>query len=167
MKPINLRHCLLCIPLFAFCFTSSCTSDGECRKDKDVLLQAGFYTTEYDSVRAVYVTKNYSDTIKIFGLDNDSVLSDSISIKSISLSLKSFENTTKFVFQVLNKTPDTITFIHKNEEYFLSLECGELIFYTLENVEFTTNQIDSVLITNQDITLNKTENIKIYFRQSQ
>jgi hypothetical protein len=146
---------------------SSCTSDGECRKDRDVLLAANFYVVDYDSVTLVYITKSYSDTITIFGLGNDSVLSDSINIKSISLPLKPFESTTKFVFQVLNKTPDTIAFIHKNEEYFLSLECGELVFHTLENVEFTTNQIDSVLIMDKDITLNKTENIKIYFHQSQ
>jgi hypothetical protein len=153
--------------LFAICALSltNCTSDGECMQNTDIQATAKFHQPLYNSETGEYEISDYSEIIKIFGAGNDSILSDTLLIKEILLPLNPLKETTEFVFEIKDKAADTLTLFYKNKEYFMSLECGCLVFQTLENVEFTTNQIDSVFISNNEVNQNRVENIKVYFKE--
>ncbi len=56
---------------------------------------------------------------------------------------------------------DTVTFYHQNSPFFVSMDCGCSMFYTLENVVHTNNIITEIEINNPSITNEKKPNIKI------
>jgi hypothetical protein len=147
---------------------ANCTSDGECRKDTKAVLNADLRKNIYDNVLENYVEKTLQatqDTITVFGLGNDSLIANKISTSNVSLTLKNFSDTTSFVFQLKNQMSDTLDFIYENEDNFISLECGNLIFHRIKNVQFSRHNIDSVKIVNNYVAIgNNAANIKIYFR---
>jgi hypothetical protein len=161
---INKTKILFWLSAFCILYLTNCTYDGECMQNTDIQATAKFYQPKYNSNTGKYEISTYSSIIKVFGVGNDSILSDTLLIKEIFLPLDPLKEITEFVFEIRDKTADTLTLFYNNEEYFLSLECGCLMFQTLKNVKFTTNQIDSILINDNRVNQNKVENIKIYFK---
>ncbi|MDR1542909.1 MAG: hypothetical protein LBS50_00575 [Prevotellaceae bacterium] len=156
------------VRIFCFLCLTACTSDGECRKDVKVELITNLCKNVYDNVSESYIEKTLQvtqDTITVFGLGNDSLIANEISIPNVSLTLKNFSDTTSFVFQLKNQSPDTVNFICENEDNFISLECGNLVFHRIKDVQFSRYNIDSVRIINNYVAIgNNGTNIKIYFR---
>lgn len=62
---------------------------------------------------------------------------------------------------------DTLTFRYQRQLNFLSNACGYTYFYTLDTVNTTRHNIDSVIITNTSVTLNAngTSQLAIYFHR--
>lgn len=59
--------------------------------------------------------------------------------------------------------PDTITFRYQRNLQFLSNACGYAYFYYLKTVQTTTHNIDSVRITDANVTNNvNTKHLRIY-----
>lgn len=62
---------------------------------------------------------------------------------------------------------DTLTFHYQRQLNFLSNACGYTYFYTLDTVNTTNHNIDSVIITNTGVTLNANgiSQLAVYFHR--
>jgi hypothetical protein len=62
------------------------------------------------------------------------------------------------------KVRDTITFRYQKTVHFLSNACGYIYYYTLGSVVATNHLIDSVIISNYEVTSDaKLEHVKIFY----
>ena len=131
--------------------------DTECIEDTRAYVKVSFY--DYDTIRVAS-----PDSITLFGVGNDVKIYDNI--KKIALPalmpLKDSDNETEFIIEI-NGTADTIRFTHSNYLHLISKECGYSMYHTLDTVYFTTNEIDSISLTNKDITLINIENVAIFY----
>ena len=71
-------------------------------------------------------------------------------LQKILLPLSS-NDTTSFVISFDSKI-DTITFIHQTMQKFDSMESGFYFEYKLQSIDYTNNQIDSILISESLVT---------------
>jgi len=147
-----------------FLALGSCSSDGDCLKTSVVSLGVDFYKAELNPVTEKFDDKLYSDTLTIFGLGSDSLLANNENINTRRLPLKLFSTQTTYIFERKHLAPDTITFTYENEENFISLECGCLIYHRITDIEHTFYNIDSVVVINNFVADNTGKNIRIYFK---
>lgn len=89
-------------------------------------------------------------------------------VKSLDLPLRITSNKTQFeirFYQSLDMPPlvDTLTINHQNTNYFISEDCGCLVFHTIESIDYTRRRIDSAYIYNPNITNEKLQNIILQF----
>ena len=59
---------------------------------------------------------------------------------------------------------DTIWLTHKNIPFVGDIECGSMIFYQVEGLNYTTHVLDSVTLVNPDINNEEKKNFNIYYR---
>ena len=144
---------------------TNCASDGTCRQTAAVSLGVEFYKSDFDMVQEQYVYEPYTDTLTVFGLDNDSLLADNKNTREIYLPLKPLATQSTYIFVRKDLLPDTITFFYENENNFISLECGCLVFHRIKDIEHTFYNIDSVSVRNDFVADDQTKNIRIYFKK--
>lgn len=152
---------------------SSCITDEQCRQNRYVQFIAGLYHVNINQTTNIKTTTSYSidsltvkglvfDTINLKYIYSDSILyNKSKSVNKLYLPLHKFENLTKFEVK-LNEQFDTLTIIHKNADYYISLECGCLKIHSIDTVLTTNHFIDSVKIINYNVNTTNVENIRIY-----
>lgn len=97
----------------------------------------------------------------------DSVLTDTIynaesGLSSLSLPL-SYTSKTTYTIHYDEKLKDVIEVTHRNIPFVSDIECGTMMFYQVENVKYTTNSLDSVVIVNPDINNEEKNNFNIYY----
>ena len=150
---------------------ASC-SGNECYDNHSALPLATFYN--HATMQEVYV-----QDLEIYGIGapGDSVLYPAQTLNQAYLPFRLWQDTTRYVFaytgtvsdSIASAHPeliprDTIDFIYKPKEWFVSPACGAMYFYDMDTVKHTSFLIDSVayneVITNENIT-----NIKIFFRE--
>ena len=109
-------------------------------------------------------TTNKSDTSKVTirGIGIDSILYKDSTLTGLILPL-SANDTTIFLIS-FDSIIDTITFLHETSMEYVSMESGFYNEYKLQNIDFTQNRIDSILITDSLVTKTWHENIKLYLR---
>jgi len=101
-----------------------------------------------------------SQNVTVWGSGQEYLWIKDTLLQKILLPLSS-NDTTSFVISIDSKI-DTITFIHQTMQKFDSMESGFYFEYKLQSIDFTTNQIDSILITDSLVTKKWNENIKLY-----
>jgi hypothetical protein len=144
--------------LFIVIFTLLLTScfDIECINRPEVKVNAFFY--DYDKK-----IKASPDSVTLHGIDNPVKIHDNQkNLSSALFPLKASENETEFVIRI-NGTADTIRFVYSNSLQLISKECGYLTFHKIDTLYFTTNGIDSISLTNRDITPKSIENVAIFY----
>jgi len=120
------------------------------------LLQASFLNS---STKAT-VTHN----VTVWGKGIEYLWVEDSLLQKILLPLSS-NDTTSFLISFGSKI-DTITFIHQTMQKFASMESGFYFEYKLQSIDYTNNQIDSILITDSLVTKKWNENIKLYLTPS-
>lgn len=143
---------------------TGCSSGGDCRQTSSVSLGVEFYRAYFDAVQEQYVSESLTDTMTVFGLGSDSLLYNENPSSGIRLPLKKLSGQTAFIFERKSQQPDTVNFIHENENSFISLECGSMIMHRITGIEHTFYGIDSVSIINSMAADGLAENIRIYFK---
>jgi len=101
-----------------------------------------------------------SQNVTIWGVDQKYLWVKDTVVQEILLPLSS-NDTTSFVIS-FNSKIDTITLIHETMQKFASMETGFYFEYKLQSINYTNNQIDSMLITDSLVTKKWNENIKLY-----
>lgn len=149
---------------------ASCSSN-ECYDNHSALPLASFYA--YPSMHGVSLQR-----LEIYGIGapGDSVLYAPQSLSQAYLPFRLWQDTTQYVFAYMGELPDsivsefpelvprdTLTFVYKPKEWFVSPACGAMYFYDMDTVTHTSFLIDSVAY-NEVITNENTTNIKIFFR---
>ena len=69
---------------------------------------------------------------------------------------------------ILNLTlyvTDTVTVVKTNRKHFESIDCTPSFFHTINNVKYTRNGIDSIVINNPEVNYNASkEHFRVYFK---
>ena len=153
------------ILLFCIFLVTSCAIDEQCRQNRYIALKIDFF-----HVDTLVTTSLTLDSIIVKGLKYDTLSSKYVyldstfivkSTNTLNLPLHKFIPISKFEIQ-FNKTIDTMTIVHTNSDYYLSLECGCLKTHSIDSVLFTKHFIDSIRITNPNVNTTNAENIRIY-----
>lgn len=135
-----------------------CTSTEECREDTTVNMQIGIYTKVNSTQTTITV-----DSIWANGLEKDSLIyKNSKSVKVLNLPLNAARQQSDFIVR-FNNTTDTISvFYTNNNAYFISLACGCIATYTIDEIITTNHYIDSVRIVQREVINVNAEHIKIF-----
>ena len=125
---------------------------------------AHFDLLSSDSHSSVKLTSEVTITDKVV---KDSVLTDTIynkesDLSSFSLPL-SYTSKTTYTIHYNEKLKDVIEITHRNIPFISDIECGTMMFYQVENINYTTNSLDSVVIVNPDINNEEKRNFNIYY----
>ena len=138
----------------------SCTDD-HCNADTESLLNATLTVTD-ETLNDISFVENLSiyspewtDSIHYAVSGDDNVL---------GFVLSPFSDTTKIVFTSTNAPLNDTLYIYYQRTYtFLSQECGFVPNFEIDTILHSYNYIDSVEITNKEISVEKNGKIQIYF----
>jgi len=140
----------------AIVLLTSCNTGG-CYESTDVKVYCSFY--QVDSLRAVGF-----DSVKVWGVGSDSLIYNNDSTNELALELNRKAQITQYVFQVkAQKTTyyftDTITLYHTNQPWFQSIDCGCMVFSTLDSCKTTGSIFKSTKILDSKIINTKKEHV--------
>ncbi len=76
----------------------------------------------------------------------------------------SFTSKTTYTLHYTETMTDVIEVTHKNIPYLENVECGTMMHHIVEDVKYTTNHLDSIVIVNPEITYEEKRNFIIYYR---
>ena len=108
------------------------------------------------------MTDSTVDKFSAYGLNRTDSIYARAQTKVAFLPLRFDSDTTVFVLQTYLRR-DTMAFIHTKEQTFVSSDDGFAFNLQLKAIYYTTNFIDSVVITNPSINYNENiQNVKIY-----
>jgi hypothetical protein len=135
---------------------ASCTPQS-CLQETTSFLNAGFYKTGTGTPLA-------PDSITVFGIGNETnmLYDQAPKLTSINLPLNASSDACGFVIKVNNIT-DTLRFIYSSRPYLISKECGITFFFTLDSVMVSGTIVDTIVVTNNNITIFNAENIRIFY----
>lgn len=163
-KGYQLTYTILIILL---CMLHACSKDTTCLTPKVVALRGGFYYE--DSVNV------FKDTVQgnanlFFG----SNLSYYLNVKKSSkflLSLAQNKDSVTIYFQSDSastepETIDSFSVVYTREPHFISTACGYETFFSIQNIRYSTNVIDTLIVSHSAVNndVNK-EHIKIVIKK--
>lgn len=117
----------------------------------------------------------YTDTLSVIGMTRskaasgedvwikDTLINKQTETKTLSIPL-SYGNFTDFILQWYGKPADTLHIEQRNIPYYMSNECGTMMFHEIVTLRSTTYMLDSVKVINAQIDNNEKENIRIYVK---
>lgn len=122
----------------------------------------GFIITDV-TVHDTLADGTIQDRVVADSLLNDTIYNDAETSMSLPLG---YTEITTFVLHYTDRMRDTIRIAHQNTPYLQNIECGTMMFYTVENITYTTNRLDSITITNPNIDNEEKRNFIIYYRDN-
>ncbi|MEE4197850.1 MAG: DUF6452 family protein [Bacteroidales bacterium] len=150
-------HALLLFVVLLVVF--ACTDD-ECHLETDTLLQVEM------SVSDPATPEHFIDSLSVFTTEwADSIhYSNEGNGNSLWLMLSPSRDTTSFIFTsgTVNGN-DTLTLFYQREFILLSAECGFVSHFTINQISYTQNYIDSLKLEKNTITTDEQGLLKIYF----
>ncbi len=138
---------------------TACTDDEVCEEATANDLRIGFYIAGQDAeTRAVF------DSLTIFALEKpDSLIyNKKNNVSVIELPLNPHNNQCIFVLDFYFNS-DTIFITYTRIEQLISVECGFTMFFNIKEVEYTTNLIESLNLSNNYVTNSFDEHFKVFF----
>lgn len=151
----------------------SCTT-SMCTDNRNSIPEAGFYNV--DTGEAVNVV---GVSIGGIGAPNDSLLYDNQTVQLVYLPLRPDAEVTSFRFHFSSDDatdPDTgevtpdhthddiVTFYYSSTPYFDGEECGAILHYFIDRVDFTPNgHIADIQLVDPNVTNEHKEYLRIYF----
>ncbi len=151
------------ILLITTLFISCDTNDNTCRKSRKANCRVSFFLDTINAeTGALYKEKLIIDSLWVRGLGiNKYIYNKKEKISEIILPLNKFNE--KSVFEIkINTFVDTLAIVHKNLNEYLSLSCGTIRTYKIEDVSSTKHFIDSVLIRNKKVNTFNVEHLQIH-----
>lgn len=150
--------------LFAGFMVESC-SDVNCPLSTTSLAYFDLRTENNMGVKLDTVT--ISATAIINGqAHQDTIINLKSGLSSLQLPL-SYNEKTEYTIHYTQKLKDRITIEYTSKPYLSNIECGTVMFYHVDHIEYSTNVLDSVVIVNPDITNEEKINFTIYYTVNQ
>ncbi len=144
---------------------SSCINEEVCEDVSSLPVRIGFYMTDTLNEENPVAINN----LTIYGMGNDSLLyNNNDEVASIELPLNATEDSCAFIFQYSNAQDsiivpnDTIWFDYQRKPNLISMDCGFVTFYEINEIDYTRNVIDSVNVDDPNISNSLDEHIKIF-----
>lgn len=134
---------------------TSCSSES-CEEPFDALVNLTLRSDTDPDAESI-------DSITVFGAGMEEfLLYDTISVSSIELPLFPGSESVSFIIRHGSFT-DTVMISYSSELQFISKACGYSFFYTVREVNYTTNSITRILVINDFITPGYEENLRAFF----
>lgn len=97
----------------------------------------------------------------------DSILNDTVynaerGLSSLKTPL-SYSTKTTITVQYTGLLKDEIQIKHRPIPFVSDINCGVLMYYQIEDIKYTTNALDSIIIVNPKVTNEETINFHIYY----
>lgn len=155
--------CLLAYPIAGI--VTSCSEEEDCSMNARPLMLCHIYTVDRESNQ---VLNDTLDSLTITAIGTDSIiLNNEKDVHELSLPLRYTADSTVLVFHY-SKDPkikkDTIIIHQKNTPYFLSMDCGYQMKQSITGKEYSRHVLDSIYIQSQEVSINGTENLKLFYR---
>lgn len=136
---------------------SSCNSNG-CYEVTEVKVYCDFYRLSDN--KAVTI-----DSVSVWGVGSDSLFYNKKKLSELALDLNPNAQETQYVVQVIqngHQFVDTLSIAHTNQPWFQSMECGCLVFSTLDTCLTTKSIFQSATILNPKIINKKSKHVILY-----
>jgi hypothetical protein len=154
----NIFPALLIISTALFFSGISCTKES-CDQETDALMNAVFYSSQAEEENE----KINIDSLDIYALNiTDSLIYSMVTLSEVALPLNPSSSSCSFVF-VNGGRADTIDIFYNSSLQLLSMACGYVYFYEIEDIQHTGNDISYISIINKTVNPGEQENIQIYF----
>ncbi len=157
MTVISPRLSVFFVMLAVALILLSCESSEICRENTETPIRMGFYNEDEDTEVATI------DSLSVFGVGREDSLiyNNAKNVSSVELPLNITEDTTAFVF-VFPGNNDTITISYERNVTLISLGCGFVTFFDINEIDFTKNEIVNIFIENEKIRNDLNEHLKIF-----
>ena len=146
---------LLCLVVFLL---TACQGDEVCEDQTSNDLRLRFYLAGAETESPISI-----DSLIIFGLGNEHDLiyngEDAVSLAGLPMDPGS--DSCGFVLVAGNRR-DTLMISYNREVHFLSAECGFTMFFHILEKEYTSNLIDTVVVSNPLVSNVFNEHIKVF-----
>ncbi len=156
-KPFNLAYLLLFVTLF---FVTAC-DELPCPNESGIQVNMGFYLIENNIISDLFID---SLTIEYLNPNNENVsefLGRQRQFIEIPLSITS--DTSTFVLKFKDDIADTILIKSDRTVKLISHQCGFDTFFDINEIQTSSNKLDSVWLRRDVVDYADFENIKIYF----
>ncbi|MEG1586445.1 MAG: DUF6452 family protein [Bacteroidales bacterium] len=148
--------------LCAFFLLTACGDEG-CTESTVSYTVAGIVQKQVSSKTAI-------KTVSVYGIDqgkDTAMVNGQSDLKVISLLLNPDTVYTAmdfvFSFAEMDTIRDTIEFYYKNQEYFLTIDCGCTVYNYLDSIKHTDHLIKNIEIINPEVKNEKSPNITLYY----
>ncbi len=159
----------LLLLLLSMClFIAACeTERSPCLDASSSVVRAGAYRRADTGTAAFDSALRAPLFIAVTNLTDSNIFVQTSGTNKFTFLLSNQSDTTKWVLRpdtAQIAVQDTITFIYQRQLHFINNACGYNYYYNLQQVRSTHNAIDSIQLTNPDVTSNASvEHIKIFF----
>jgi hypothetical protein len=139
---------------------SACNSKG-CYEDVSVRVYCDLYSVSDGDTATASI-----DSTTVWGVGADSLLYEDETLSALELELNPNATQTQFVISTIQNGDtyiDTLTLGHTNKPWFQSMECGCMVFSTLNSVEIQGTIFQSAIIKNANVTNLESEHVGLYF----
>lgn len=117
----------------------------------------------YCSLYSLSLKKAVSiDSVTVWGVGSDSLIYDKETVSQLALELNPKKTETQYVIQVKDSKytfTDTISLYHTNQPWFQSMECGCMVFSTLDSIKTKGVIFQSAKILDSKIINVETEHV--------
>ena len=102
------------------------------------------------------------------GVPGDSLLADGLGLDECYLPLRAGTTTTSYALWRPRANGsavvrDTVTFTYEPVAFFHSIECGAMYNFDIQDINYTTHGIDSVVLLTPLVTNSRTPALRIHF----
>ena len=104
------------------------------------------------------------DSVTVWGVGSDSVIYNNETIEKLALELNPKASETQYVVQAVGSGhtyTDTISLYHTNQPWFQSMECGCMVFSTLDSIKTKGVIFQSAKILDSKIINVETEHVTL------
>lgn len=148
------------LPFISIVF--SCSEEEDCSMtDNRPMMNCRLYTIDPETLSE---RKDTLDSLTVTAFGTDSIIINRMSqVKDISLPLRYAVDSTQLIFSYSGGKRDTVTILHNNTPYFVSMDCGFQMKQVITGVRHTRILLDSIDIKNNETGIYGEENLKLFY----
>ena len=151
----------LLFPFLMYCLLTQSCGESDC--SLSTISQARFDFLDSKTNKNVALTNG----VMISGIAtiNNSAIVDTLfnQAESYMTLPLSYTNQTTYVMHYSETLRDSIWLTHKNIPFVGDIECGSMMYYKIEDLNYTTHVLDSVTLVNPEINNEEKKNFNIYY----
>ena len=157
----NIVTILACL-LLGIVFLDSCENGYDCSLDNIAYNRIGFYNTNEYGIEERYQFPDPLTVALVVNGRDSIVVNNRHAVESLQLPMNHTSLRDTIILDYGNDITDTLYVEHENRPFYISMECGTVMYHKLTGITHTSNFIDSAVIVNDQVKFNYNENIKLY-----
>ena len=142
---------------------TSCESGYDCSLENTAYDRIGFYKMDANGAEKIHAFPE-ALTVSLVVNGRDSIVVNHIeNAEMLQLPMSYTSECDTVIFSYEGDFTDTLYIGHQNIPYYVSMECGTVMYHKLTEIRHTGNLIDSAAIVRNYVKFDHNENIKLYF----